>query len=337
MTPWPAGFRRLPADDWVDRPPETLALKYDTVQDHGWYRNLDRTVRDLAGTLRPDDVLLDYSGGTGILAERLLAALPELRFGILIVDASPKFLRVALDKLGHDERVAFRLIRYLKDERRLETVLEVVGEALLRRGVDIVTSTNAIHLYYDLDDTLRSWHDLLRPGGRAFVQSGNIGVAELPEGCWIIDETVDAINAAAVELVRADERYASYRPGLDDPARVAAYEELRRKFFLPVRPLEHYVGALERARFRILGVVHLPVEARTTEWTDFLATYHEGVLGWVGGSERIEGVPPAEAALVDRLRLLQESIRRVFGGPTFQALWTYVDAEAETRRHPSQG
>jgi SAM-dependent methyltransferase len=328
VSAWPPGFRRIPGDDWVERPPETLALKYDTVQDHGWYRNLDPTVRDLAAALHPGDVLLDYSGGTGILAERLLAALPELDFGILIVDASPKFLRVALDKLGHDERVGFRLIRYLKDEGRLETVQEVVDEPLLQRGVNAVASTNAIHLYYDLDDTLRSWHDLLVAGGRVHVQSGNIGVPELPAGCWIIDETVDAINSAAVELVREDDRYTAYRSGLSDPERVAAYEELRRKFFLPVRPLEHYVEALERAGFKIREVVHLPIEARTTEWTDFLATYHEGVLGWVGGSERIEGAPPTEAALGDRFRLLREAIRRVFGGPTFQAVWTYIDAEA---------
>ena len=328
MTTWPAGFERIPADDWVERQPETLALKYDTVQDHGWYRNLDPTVRDLAAALQPGEILLDYSGGTGILAERLLAAVPDVEIGILIVDASPKFLRVALDKLGGDERVAFRLIRYLKDERRLETVREVVGGPLLERGVNAVASTNAIHLYYDLDDTLRSWHDVLVPAGRAFVQSGNIGVAELPAGCWIIDETVDAINVAAAELVREDERYAAYRDGLSNPERVAAYEQLRRKFFLPVRPLEHYVGALERAGFRIRDLTHLPIEARTAEWTDFLATYHEGVLGWIGGSERIEGKPPTEGALGDRLRLLRESIRAVFGGPTFQALWTYIDADA---------
>lgn len=322
---WPAGFPRVPDDDWVERPPEELARTYDTVQDHGWYRNLDPTLERLAATLRPGDVLLDYSGGTGILAERLLRE-HGVDVAVLIVDASPKFLRVALDKLGGDERVAYRLIRYLKEERRLQTLQEVVEPPLLERGVDAVSSTNAIHLYYDLEDTLRSWRQLLRPGGTAFVQSGNIGVPDLAEGSWIIDETVEAINAAAEEIVRADERYAAYREGLDDEERREAYAALRRKFFLPVRPLSHYVGALEAAGFEVARVEHRTIAADTAEWTAFLGAYHEGVLGWVGGSERIEGVAPAEEAVADRLRLLGESVDRVFGGSSFDAVWTYVEA-----------
>jgi SAM-dependent methyltransferase len=322
---WPAGFGRIPDDDWVRQPPETLALTYDTVQDHGWYRNLDPTIERLTKTLRPGDILLDYSGGTGILAERLLARIGA-EIGILIVDASPKFLRVALDKLGADERVAFRLIRYRKDERRLQTVQEAVETPLLARRVDAVSSTNAIHLYYDLEDTLRSWRAVLRIGGTAFIQSGNIGVPNLPDGSWIIDETVEAINDAAAELVRSDDRYEAYRGGLDDDARRTAYGELRRKFFLPVRPLAHYLDALEAAGFRVDRVEHRTIAADTAEWTAFLSAYHEGVLGWVGGAERIEGVPPTEAAVSDRLRLLRESVDSVFAAGSFDAVWTYIEA-----------
>ena len=79
--PWPPTFERVPPDDWVERPPETLALTYDTVQDHGWYRNLDRTVHEVVAVVRPGQLVLDYSGGTGILAERLLAELPEFELG----------------------------------------------------------------------------------------------------------------------------------------------------------------------------------------------------------------------------------------------------------------
>lgn len=324
---WPPGFRRVPAGDWVERPPETLALEYDTVQSHGWYRNLDPTIARLADMLREGDVLLDYSGGTGILAKRLLDVLPDGRFAILIVDASPKFLRVALDKLGDDERVAFRLLRYLDEERRLQTLQEALEPPLLDRGVDALSSTNAIHLYHDLDDTVRSWRQLLRPGGRVHMQSGNIGVPDLPADTWIIDETVDAINRAAEELVRTDDRWAAYRAGLDDPARRERYATLRRKFFLPVRPLSHYIEALEGAGFHVRNVEHRPIEASAADWTAFLGTYHEGVLGWVGGSERIEGAPPSEEAVADRLTLLRESVERVFAGPSFQAVWTYIDAD----------
>ena len=322
---WPAEFARVPDDDWVGQPPESLALTYDTVQDHGWYRNLDPTIERLQHTLRAGDILLDYSGGTGILAERLLAEI-DAAVAVLIVDASPKFLRVALDKLGDDGRVAYRLIRYLKEERRLETVQEVVEAPLLDRGVDAVSSTNAIHLYYDLEDTLRSWRAFLRQDGRAFVQSGNIGVADLPEGSWIIDETVEAISDAAAGIVRTDDRYAVYREGLADGARWSRYDELRRKFFLPVRPLAHYLEALEAAGFRIERVDHRTIAADTAEWTSFLSAYHEGVLGWVGGSERIEGVAATDAAVADRLRLLRESADRVFTGRSFDAVWTYIEA-----------
>jgi SAM-dependent methyltransferase len=324
---WPQGFRRIPDDDWVERPPEELALKYDTVQDHGWYRNLDLTVATLLEVLCERDVLLDYSGGTGILAERLLDDIGERSVGIVLVDASPKFLRVALDKFRDDERVGFRLIRYLEQERRLQTLQEALEPPLLARGVDAIASTNAIHLYYDLDDTLRSWRELLRPGGRVHIQSGNIGVAELPTGSWIIDETVEAISRAAEEIVRRDDRWASHRGGLDDPARREQYAELRRKYFLPVRPLRYYLDALVGAGFGVRKVEHRAIEASVADWTAFLGTYHEGVLGWVGGSERIEGEPPSEQAVGDRLELLRHGVERVFAGPSFQAVWTYIDAD----------
>jgi hypothetical protein len=41
---WPEGFDRIPDEDWVERPVEEFALHYDTVENHGWYRNLDLTV-----------------------------------------------------------------------------------------------------------------------------------------------------------------------------------------------------------------------------------------------------------------------------------------------------
>ena len=324
---WPPGVARIPEEDWVRAPVEELALKYDTVEHHGWYRNLDCTVRDIERFVAPGQLIVDYSGGTGILTGRLLEEVRERRFGVMIVDASPKFLRLALEKLGRHERVAFRLIRYLKPEKRLQLLQEVFEPALLARGLDAVVSTNAIHLYYDLPETLRSWAAVLRPGGGVFIQSGNIGRSDMPSGSWIIDETVEAIHEAAVSLVHERQAFAAYRSALDDPERMRRYDGLRRRFFLPVRPVEFYVLELERAALHVLDVASQAIEAHVDQWYEFLATYHEGVLGWVGGSAKVDGQEPAPEAVRDRLRLLHEAMERVFGGASsFKAIWTYINA-----------
>lgn len=83
------------------------------------YKNLEPTISQVLAALSENRVLVDFSAGTGILARRLLAAIKH-PVGILNVDASAKFLRVAIENLGADERAAFRLLGYLKPEKRLE-------------------------------------------------------------------------------------------------------------------------------------------------------------------------------------------------------------------------
>lgn len=323
---WPEAFARVPDQPWAHQPLEELALKYDSVERHGWYRNLEPTLDQLEAHLAAGQVLVDYSGGTGILVDRLLKRRPDLDAGFVIVDASPKFLRLALEKLGADERLAFRWIRFLRDERRLETVDEVLPDF----AADALVSTNAIHLYYDLPGTLRSWQRVLKPGAKVFVQSGNIDNPDAGEGEWIIDETVEAIHRAAMEIARADDRFAAYRAGLDDAERMAKYDALRAKYFLPVRPLAFYVDALEAAGFRVEAKDHRPIEADVQEWYDFLAVYHDGVLGWLGGAEKIEGAPPADAAVRDRLALIRLAMDRLFGGAAeFRACWTYLTCSVD--------
>jgi len=86
---WPAGFARVPDEDWTSQPLDTFGLHYDTVENHGWYRNLDPTVEDLARHLASGQVLVDYSGGTGILLDRLKLRVFDRRFAVVIVDRSP--------------------------------------------------------------------------------------------------------------------------------------------------------------------------------------------------------------------------------------------------------
>lgn len=322
---WPVGFPRVPDEEWARAEVATLAQKYDAVGKHGWYENLDPTVEDLAKELPAGGILVDYSGGTGLLIERLLARLGDTRVGIVDADSSPKFLALALEKLRDEPRVAFRLIRFLKEQKRLAWLDEALGPELTTRGVDALVSTNAIHLYYDLDGTLASWHRVLRPAGHVHVQSGNIRNPDAPPEAWIIDATVEAVHEAARRIVAETERFAAYRPALHDRDRMDAHAALRQKFFLPPRPLAHYVSALERAGFVDVRTEARGIAARADEWREFLSVYHEGVLGWVGGSARVEGVEPTKEAVDDRLQLLRRALDDVLGGrETFLACWSYI-------------
>jgi SAM-dependent methyltransferase len=323
---WPSGFARIPEQDWVQQPMDTFGLRYDTVENHGWYRNLDPTVEDLARHLEDGQLLIDYSGGTGILLDRLNLRIFDRHVGTLIVDSSPKFLRVALDKFAGEERIGFRLLRWLKEARRLELLEEVMGPELLARKADVLASTNAIHLYRDLADTLGSWARVLRSGGRAFVQSGNIRNPQAGPSEWLLDETVWAIHEVATGLVRNDARYAAYRPLLDDEPRIQAHLAHRDQVFLPVRPLDFYLRALEEAGFTMEEVRARSIEAQVADWFEFLSAYHEAVLGWVGGSAKIDGKAPSPETVADRLALIRHAMDTLFGGrDAFRCCWTYIN------------
>jgi len=317
-------FERIPDEDWVSQPVDAFGLHYDTVENHGWYRNLDLTLDQLESDLAQGDVLIDYSGGTGILLERLRRLIGDRAVGMVIVDSSPKFLRIALDRFRSDDRVAFRRLRYLKELSRLEFVDEVLPAGFLADGL---VSTNAIHLYDDLENTLRAWARVLRPGARARINSGNILNPRAGAGEWIIDDTVYAVHDAAVSIVGADDSYAPYRSVLEDERRVERYLEYRNRVFLAPRPLQYYLDALSSSGFEIDDVTERTVEAAVADWYEFLAAYADAVLGWVGGAEKVDSVAASDEAAADRLRLLRESLDSVFGGkPTFECCWTYITA-----------
>lgn len=321
---WPGNFERIPDEDWTRQPVDQFGLNYDAVGAHGWYKNLEPTVAQVLAALTAGDVLIDYSSGTGILTRRLLEG-NNSPIGMLNVDASPKFLRVALETFREDERVAFRLLRYLKPERRLQLLDEVAGPDLLARGASVITSTNAIHLYYNLDETLASWARILRPEGLAFICSGNMRNPNGRPGEWIIDETVARVNEIAADVVRTEPAFAEYRDTLGDAALMDSHARLREKVFVPVRPLDLYVEAFQNAGFTVLHVFEETIFARIDEWYRLLSTYHDGVLSWIGGSEKVEGKPPSEEAVRQRMFLIRYSLEKLFPGQeSFPCTWTYL-------------
>ena len=321
---WPDAVPRIPDEDWTGQAVESFGLQYDSVENHGWYRNLDPTVEQLARNLTDGDVLIDYSGGTGILLDRLLLRIFDRQVGMMIVDSSPKFLRVALERFKGDERVALRWLRYLKDEKRLQRLREVVEPQV---QADVIVSTNAIHLDYDLEDALRSRDEVLKPGGRVFVNSGNVRNPGARPNEWIIDETVYVIHEVATGIVRTDPRFAQYRDALDDRERMDRHLEFRDRVFLAPRPLDYYLDAMRASGLVIDEVGDRAIEADVGEWFEFLAAYHDAVLGWVGGTQKVDGVAPSDEAVADRRQLMREALDVIFGGrSTFLACWTYIGA-----------
>ena len=246
--------------------------------------------------------------------------------GAVIVDSSPKFLRVALEKFRDDPKVGLRLLRFLRDEKRLQRLDEVLGPELLEPGVDVIASTNAIHLYPDLADTVASWVRALRPGGHVLINSGNIRNPRARRSEWILDETVWVVGDLAEGLVRTDPAYAAYRADLDDADAPGGARRLPRPR-VPAPPAARLLPGDARAG-RAEGRVgargqHRGGRARTG--TSCSPTYHDAVLGWVGGTEQLDGAAADGPAVADRLSLIRHAMDVLFHGrPTFQACWTYI-------------
>ena len=103
------------------------------------------------------------------------------------------------------------------------------------------------------------------------------------------------VGDLAEGLVRTDPAYAAYRAELDDAERMAAHAEFRDKVFRHPRPLDVYLETFELAGLKVESVREASIEARVGEWYELLATYSDAVLGWVGGTEKIDGAAPTDA------------------------------------------
>ena len=93
---WPAAFERIPDEEWVDAAGRRLRAPLR----HGREPRLVPQPRPRPSSSSPaicgeGEVLIDYSGGTGILLDRLRLRIFDRQVGMVIVDSSPKFLRVA--------------------------------------------------------------------------------------------------------------------------------------------------------------------------------------------------------------------------------------------------
>lgn len=326
---WPEGFARVPAEEWVTRPLDEFGIGYHRAGGHGYYKNLDPIVAQIAVAARDGQLLIDYSGGTGLLTDRILPIVPQ-RFGVVNVDPSTKFLRVAVENQSADDRVAFRLLEFLRPGNRLATLTDALGPDLVARGADIIAVANAIHLYPDLQATMSSWYEALKPGGLVLINSGCLRNPSARSADWVLDDTVDRVNEVVVDLVLSEPAFAEYRDNVTDPARWAAFTAARKKVFVPLRGIQEYLDVLGATGFDVLAVSDSTIFIDVGEFTQLLCTYHESVLGWVGGVRKIDGAHACARSVRDRLFLIRYGLERMFPMAEFPCNWTYLTC----RRRP---
>jgi SAM-dependent methyltransferase len=303
-----------------------FALGYDKVKNHTWYDNLNYLVELSKEYFNEDNFIMDYSCGTGIFPERLLkltVSCPR----ILMMDSSPKYLKLSYDKFGRNYKFFFRLMRYLKEEGRLQTIDESMG-GVYKELLDGIICTNAIHLYPNISETIKSWNDVLVKGGKLLINSGNILNPLMDVESKLIDQTVEEISEISFDIVKSDPKYSKYLDLIDDFDYISNHDELRKKYFLPIRPIDFYTNELVNNGFKIVEVKTINIDAKVDEWFDFLKVYHEGVIGWIGGSKKITGVEPTEQEINDRIEIIKLSLNKMFNNQNnFKACWNYIICE----------
>jgi len=303
-----------------------FALGYDRVKNHTWYDNLNYLVDLSKEYFNDDDFIMDYSCGTGIFPERLLKSTVSCP-RILMMDSSPKYLKLSYDKFGNNYKFFFRLMKYLKEENRLQTIDESMGKDY-KDLLDGIICTNAIHLYPTISDTIKSWNKLLVKGGKLLINSGNIFNSSMDSESKLIDQTVNEIAKLSYKIVKETPKYSKYSDLINDIEYIKKHDSLRDKYFLPIKNIEYYTDEILKNNFKILEIKTINIDAKVDEWFEFLKVYHEGIISWIGGANKITGVDPKENEVGDRIEIIKLALNEMFNNKNdFKACWNYVICE----------
>jgi ubiquinone/menaquinone biosynthesis C-methylase UbiE len=319
-------MERITNDDFLNSDVTEFALDYDKVKFHTWYDNLNYLVTLSKEYFNENDLIMDYSCGTGIFSERLLNNMENIP-NILMMDASPKYLKLSYEKFKENDKFLFRLMSFLKDENRLQTIKESIGED--KDGfLNGIICTNAIHLYPNVESTVKEWCDSLVSGGKLLINSGNILNGNKNIDSVLIDQTVNDIAERSYGIVMNSEQYGQYLDLINNFDYINKHNDLRDKYFLPIKPIEYYTDIIENNGFKITEIRTDSVNANVDEWFDFLKVYHEGIIGWVGGSKKITGVEPTDEDINNRIEIIKTALNLIFENKeTFKASWNYIICE----------
>lgn len=324
---WPSASLRIPEEAWTRNPVDESALRYDKHGGNVFGSTWDPVIAQVLSVLDKDRIFLDYSCGTGQFTERILKHL-EGPTRILNVDVSPRYMRIAVDRFRHENRVALRLLNRDHETGRFQPVDNAINDLLEEPGVDILTSTNAIHLYSHLSETVGSWYRILRPGGIVAISTGDMSNPNRIGDNWSLHDTVGTVNELAQKMVHEDAAYAEYRNKIHDDATMTAYLSLRNHVYPAVKPIELYLDLLSDAGLRPIYHFERTIDVSMEDLLEALLPYHDVVLGWIGGSRKVEGHPPTDASVRDRMSLIQRCVEKIYANhDSFRCAWTYITAK----------
>jgi hypothetical protein len=163
---------------------------------------------------------------------------------------------------------------------------------------------------------------------RASAIGGTSSLTTINVESKLIDQTVEDISKISFDIVKSEPKYSKYLDLIDNFEYINKHNELRKKYFLPIRPIDFYTDELVKNGFKITEVKTINIDAKVDEWFDFLKVYHEGVIGWVGGSKKITGIEPTEQEINERIEIIRLSLNKMFNGQNnFKACWNYIICE----------
>lgn len=320
---WPTGIVRIPGEDWTRDAIDESALRYDKHENNVFGATWDPVIAQVLSVLNENTIMVDYSCGTGQFTERILRHFNG-SIRILNVDVSPRYMRIAVDRFRDDRRVALRLLGKDRNGGKLERLDTVAKEIIEEPGVDVLTATNAIHLYPDLQATLESWYRVLRPGGLVIFTTGDMISSSGASSSWSLHDAVGTVNDLAKEVIEKEPMFKKYLTKIGDSDILEKYSALRKRVYPSPKSIDLYLKLLSDvgipAQYHFERTINVSIE----DMIDALAPYHDIVLGWVGGSKKVEGYSPTPESVHDRLFLIRYCVEKLYASREYyQFGWKY--------------
>ena len=285
-----------------DRPVSKGATAYhDAVVESTWLRDIIKELSNIVESkIKENETVVDFGAGTGTSAYYLLKNLKQ-KFHLWLVDNSPSWLAKAHEILTNVPDVKYFILE--KKDGGYATLAETIGE----NSADHVISANTVHLIPDIEETFKSVALSLKQHGTFTFQTGNFLRKNRPEGALMIDDTVQTVHDIAINIIKKDSRYKSYRHQLDE--KITAMDSQRKLVFPDPRPIEFYLKSLKSAGLEASEPQFIPVRIKYDDWLNFLRVkrLQAGILPELGGKD------PTPEEEKDRDELITQGALQLFG------------------------